>query len=150
MTLDAQLLRSSFDLVIERQPQLTRRFYEILFERYPQVRPLFGKAGTGQAEMLQQALLSVVEHIEDASWLRQTLGAMGKKHVDYGVTDEMYGWVGVSLLATLAEAAGDAWTPQLEAAWAAAYTAISDLMLSGATEDRAHATHKRGPEAVAS
>jgi hemoglobin-like flavoprotein len=132
MSLNVALLRSSFDLVVERQPQLTQRFYEILFSRYPQVQPLFGRNGSGQAEMLQRALVAVVEHLEDADWLQQTLGAMGKKHVDYGVTTEMYGFVGASLLATLAEVAKEAWTPELEAAWTAAYGAISGLMLQGA------------------
>ena len=133
MSLNVPLLRSSFDLVIERQPQLTPRFYEILFERYPQVRPLFGKnAATNQAQMLQSALVAVMDKLEDASWLEQTLGAMGLKHIDYGVTDEMYGWVGASLLATIAEVAGKDWSAELESAWSDAYGAISGLMLKGA------------------
>ena len=134
MSLDSQVLRSSFDLVIERQPELTVRFYEILFERYPQVRPLFGRSSNNQSEMLQSALVSVLEHLEDAGWLTDTLTAMGKKHVEYGVTEEMYAWVGASLLAALAEAAGPQWTPQLEAAWTAAYGAIAGLMQQGARE----------------
>jgi hemoglobin-like flavoprotein len=133
MSLDVPLLRSSFDLVVERQPQLTPRFYEIFFSRYPQVKPLFGKGATEQqAQMLQSALVAVLDHLEDATWLEQTLGAMGAKHVDYGVTDEMYDWVGDSLLRAIAEAAGDAWNPALEAAWRSAYGAIAGLMLKGA------------------
>jgi hemoglobin-like flavoprotein len=61
-------------------------------------------------------------------WLKDTLGALGTKHVDYGVTREMYDWVGTSLLATLAEVAGPAWTPELQAAWSEAYGAIASLM----------------------
>ncbi len=133
MSLNVPLLRSSFELVVERQPQLTTRFYEILFDRYPQVRPLFGRnSGTNQAEMLTQALVAVIEHLEDAPWLTQTLGAMGKKHIDYGVTDEMYDWVGASLLAAIAEAAGADWSPKLQEAWAAAYGAIAGLVQAGA------------------
>lgn len=133
MSLNVPLLRSSFDLVIERQPQLTPRFYEILFARYPQVKPLFGRnSGANQAAMLQSALVAVLDKLEDASWLEQTLGAMGAKHVDYGVTTEMYGWVGTSLLAAIAEAAGSDWSPALESAWTDAYGAISGLMLKGA------------------
>jgi hemoglobin-like flavoprotein len=129
MALNVPLLRSSFDLVVAREPQLTTRFYEILFARYPQVKPLFGRhSGAAQAEMLQQALVAVMEHLEDASWLGATLGALGAKHVDYGVTSEMYGWVGDSLLAALADAAGDAWTPELAGAWTEAYGAVSGLM----------------------
>lgn len=135
MSLNVPLLRKSFDLVIERQPQLTPRFYEILFSRYPQAQPLFSRnARKAQEEMLQQALVSVIEHLEDASWLEQTLAAMGRKHVDYGVTDEMYDWVGASLLATLAEVAGKDWTPELEQAWKDAYGAIASLMLRGAKQ----------------
>ena len=129
MALNVPLLRNSFDLVVAREPQLTTRFYEILFVRYPQVKPLFGRhSGAAQAEMLQQALVAVMEHLEDASWLGATLGALGAKHVDYGVTSEMYAWVGDSLLAALADAAGEAWTPELAGAWTEAYGAVSGLM----------------------
>lgn len=135
MSLDVTLLRESFELVTERQPQLTTRFYEILFARYPQVKPLFGKnANEQQAQMLQSALVAVLDHLEDATWLGQTLSAMGKRHVDYGVTDEMYAWVGESLLAAIAEAAGPDWSPELKAAWSDAYGAIAGLMQGGAHE----------------
>jgi hemoglobin-like flavoprotein len=129
MALNVPLLRSSFDLVVAREPQLTTRFYEILFARYPQVKPLFGRhTSAAQAQMLQQALIAVMEHLEDAAWLGATLGALGAKHIDYGVTPEMYGWVGDSLLAALADAAGEAWTPELAGAWTEAYGAVSGLM----------------------
>lgn len=134
MSLDVALLRSSFDLVIERQPQLTSRFYEIFFERYPQVRPMFSRSGPAQAEMLQRALVAVIEHVEDASWLQETLGAMGKKHVDYGVTFEMYDWVVSCLLAAMAEAAGDDWSPSVQGAWNGALAAVSGLMKAGAEQ----------------
>lgn len=133
MSLNVPLLRSSFDLVVERQPQLTTRFYEILFARYPQVKPLFGRnSAAHQAQMLTGALVAVLEHLEDGPWLAQTLSAMGKKHVDYGVTNEMYDWVGASLLAAIAEAAGADWSAELESAWASAYGAIAGLMQAGA------------------
>lgn len=146
MSLDADLLRSSLELVVERQPAITPRFYEILFERYPQVRPLFGRnAAAAQQKMLQEAIVAVVDHLEDADWLASTLGGMGRQHVDYGVKPEMYGWVAQSLIATLAEVAGDDWTPAMEEAWTAALTAIRDLMLRGAEQEIA----ERSPVAAA-
>jgi len=48
------------------------------------------------------------------------------------VTSEMYGWVGSSLLATLAEVTGPAWTPELNAAWTEAYGAIVSMMVTRA------------------
>lgn len=140
--MDVETLRSSFELVIERAPDLTPRFYEILFARYPQARPLFGGAASKrQQEMLRDALAAVIEHVEDAPWLTTTLHALGAKHVGYGVRDEMYDWVGEGLLATLAEVAGEAWTPRVERAWTEAYGAIAGLMKEGA---------RRVPVAVAS
>jgi hemoglobin-like flavoprotein len=136
MGLNVTLLRESFGLVIERQPQLVHRFYGILFERYPQVKPLFGvRHGQGkQEEMLAGALVAVLDKLEDAPWLESTLKGMGAKHVEYGVTNEMYGWVGESLLATIAEVAGADWNPELAAAWTEAYGAIAGLMQQGAAE----------------
>ena len=130
--LDVTTLRESFELVAERSPLLTRRFYALLFERHPQVRPLFGASTEKQEEMLTRALVAVLDRIEDGAWLTETLEALGAKHVDYGVTDEMYSWVGDALLAALAEAAGEAWTPRVNLAWTAAYVAIADRMMAGA------------------
>lgn len=140
MALNTELLRQSFELVAEREPQLTTRFYGILFERYPQSKAMFEPSRRAQqAEMLQAALIAVLDHLEDASWLEETLGGLGARHVGYGVEDEMYGWVGECLLATLAEVAGDAWTPELAQAWTDAYGAIQSLMLAGAAKARAAA-----------
>ncbi|HEX2679205.1 MAG TPA: globin domain-containing protein [Polyangiales bacterium] len=133
MSLNVPLLRSSFELVVERAPDVTHRFYDIFFERYPQVRPMFNRNSRDkQEQMLTQALVMVMEHLEDAPWLTRTLESLGEKHVHYGVKNEMYGWVGECLLAALAGAAGEAWTPELEQAWSEAYGAISSLMLRGA------------------
>ncbi len=134
MSLNVKLLRDSFELVVERAPNLTHRFYEILFERYPQARHMFPESRRAQQEnMLTQALVAVVDHLEDAPWLVSTLHGLGARHVHYGVTDEMYGWVGGSLLAALAEVAADDWNQELENAWGDAYWAIADLMREGAT-----------------
>jgi hemoglobin-like flavoprotein len=84
-----------------------------------------------QQKMLQDAIVAVVDHVEDAAWLQEQLFAMGRRHKDYNVTPEMFGWVGESLLATLAEIAGPAWSPEIAQAWADAYGAITGLMLEG-------------------
>lgn len=141
MALRTDVLRASFAAVVEREPELTRRFYEILFSRYPAVRPMF-PAGAGlarQQEMLQGALVAVLEHLDDAPWLTTQLRALGAKHVEYGVEDGMYPWVGECLVAALKEAASDAWTPRIEQAWLGAFAAISELMLSGAAKARSSA-----------
>ena len=133
MSLDPVILRQSFELVSDRRPDLTERFYEILFPRSPQLAPLFGRGNRGsQARMLAEALSAVLDHLEDAPWLTQTLGALGARHVGYHVTDDMYDLVGAALLETLAEVAAEAWTPAVAEQWTLAFGAIRDLMLAGA------------------
>ncbi|WP_437964050.1 globin domain-containing protein [Sorangium sp. So ce260] len=135
MGLNVGLLRESFELVIEREPNLTHRFYGILFSRYPQVKPLFGRNSRAQQEkMLTEALASVIDRLEDASWLEEKLMAMGAKHVDYGVTDAMYPWVADALISAIAEVAAADWTPEHQRAWTDALGAIASLMQRGARE----------------
>ncbi len=131
MSLNVELLRSSFALVVEREPEVTSRFYDVLFRKYPQTQPLFGRRTRAEQErMLRDMLVAIVDHLEDATWLKGQLTALGQKHVGYGVSPEMYGWVGASLLETLASVAGDAWTPELEQTWSEAYGAVASLMQS--------------------
>jgi hemoglobin-like flavoprotein len=150
MPLDVDVLRESFALVAERAPDLTSRFYDVLFRRYPQAQPLFGRnTRARQEQMLTEALVAVLDHVENAAWLTETLQALGAKHVAYGVTDEMYDWVGDSLLITLAEVAGDAWTPRVARAWKDAYGAIAGLMMEGArlaSAKESPRSSKRPPE----
>ena len=132
MGLDADALRTSFGVVIDRQPDLTKAFYEELFERHPEARALFTRKPMAvQEQMLAETLVAALDHLDDPAWLSEQLAALGAKHADYGVTAEMYGWVADALLATLERAAGDAWTPAYETAWRDALTAIAELMLAG-------------------
>lgn len=129
MALNVDLLRSSFALVVEREPEVTHRFYDVLFAKYPQVQPLFGRRSRADQErMLRDMLVAIVDHVEDPAWLQNQLAALGSKHVGYGVTAEMYGWIGDALLTTLKEVAGEAWTPAVADTWTHAYGAVAGLM----------------------
>jgi len=129
MALDVALLTESFHLVAERAPDITHRFYGHLFGKYPQARAMFHRKPQAQQEkMLAEALGAVIAHLEDAAWLVATLTAMGDKHIEYGVTSEMYGWVGDALMTTLREIAGADWTDAHERAWGEAYGAITSIM----------------------
>lgn len=129
MALNVELLRSSFALVVEREPEVTSKFYDVLFSKYPAAKPLFStRSRADQERMLRDMLVAIIDHLEDGAWLKAQLGALGQKHAGYGVRPEMYGWVGDSLLTTLAAVAGPAWTPELKQAWTDAYGAIAHLM----------------------
>jgi hemoglobin-like flavoprotein len=130
--MNVTLLRQSFEQIVEREPQLTKRFYEILFARYPHLRAMFRGDSTTQEKMLAGALAAVMDHLEDAAWLVPTLESLGARHVQYGVTDEMYDQVGDCLMQALAEASGPEWKFDLIIAWSQAFGFIAATMKRGA------------------
>lgn len=131
------LIRTNLELVATAAPDLTARFYERLFRLHPSLQHLFGRrSAEAQERMLLEAIVAVVDHLEDATWLESTLGALGAKHVEYGVRDEMYPLVGGALLETLADVSGDAWDAPTAKAWSDAITFIASTMIAGADRAR--------------
>lgn len=78
--------------------------------------------------MLTDAFAALLTNLDDDDWLKTKLAGVGAKHVEYGVTPEMYVWAGECLLSTLARAAGATWTTEAEQAWREAYDDIVRLM----------------------
>lgn len=135
---NAELLQANLDLVVSRDPDLMQIFYALLFERYPEVKPLFGRnSQREQAQMLTEAVGMLVANVDDPEFVRSTMLAVGKKHLDYGVEDRMYGWVGECLVATLERVSAEAWTAKLQTAWTETLTAISGIAVEGASIARA-------------
>ncbi|MGW9266981.1 globin domain-containing protein [Gordonia terrae] len=127
--LNREVLQDSLSLVIDDEHTLMLDFYDRLFDEHSEVRPLFGADLRPQATMLQQAIAAVLDHLDDAEWLGRTLGALGRRHADLGVTPEMYGWVARALITTMADAGGEEWTADMTAAWTEALGAVAGLML---------------------
>ena len=59
---------------------------------------------------------------------------LGKRHVMYGVTDQMYDTVGSALIETLEAGLGDAFTDEVKAAWVEVYTVLATTMKAAAAE----------------
>ena len=133
MSLDLDALETSCDLVAPRGDELMDVFYARLFDAAPAVRPLF--AGTDlrrQKAMLLSALVLVRKSLRDLDALVPTLHKLGARHVHYGARPEHYPVVATVLIASMAEIAGPAWSPDLERAWAAALGVVAGAMLEGA------------------
>ena len=133
MSLDLEALETSFDAVAPRGDELMDVFYARLFDAAPAVRPLF--AGTDlrrQKAMLLSALVLVRKSLRDLAAIVPTLHQLGARHVDYGARPEHYPVVASVLIASMAEVAGSAWSPEYERAWAAALNVVAGAMLEGA------------------
>ena len=128
--MNVALLRETLELTLASDDTFPARFYERLFEAHPQLRALFTRNSPGAMnKMFAQKLLALVDHLDDPAWLQRSLGQLVTNHISYGVTDEMYPWVGDALLATLAEACGDRWSLEAETAWRSAYAALVREMI---------------------
>ena len=129
------LIQSNLELVSQNAPDLTARFYTTLFARHPELTRLFGRRSSeAQQRMLLEAIVAVVDHLEDTPWLDRVLRGLGAKHVEYGVTDEMYPLVAGSLIDTLRDASGAQWSTETAEAWAGALGFVADRMIAGARE----------------
>ena len=78
------------------------------------------------------SLAMVVNSLGDFNTVVPAARDLAKRHVAYGVTPEHYSLVGSALLWTLEQGLADEFTPALRAAWEAAYSAISEVMIASA------------------
>jgi hemoglobin-like flavoprotein len=127
---DVRLLRDTLELTLARDDTFPTRFYQRLFTDHPEAKPLFHRSSPGaQNKMFAQKLTAIVDHIDEPAWLQRELSTLAANHVSYGVTPQMYPWVGEALVATLAEACGESWSPAAEQAWRSAYASLVTAML---------------------
>lgn len=128
-----QLVRSTFTLVAPGSAYVAATFYRRLFELEPALRPMFRGDLEGQGRKLVEAIGMVVGALHRFETLRPTLQDLGRRHALYGVRDRHYDTVAAALLWTLAQGLGDAFTPDVRDAWAAAYGQVADEMKAGAS-----------------
>jgi hemoglobin-like flavoprotein len=112
-------------------------FYEKLFEHDPSLRALFPADVAAQATKLMQTVAVAVASLDRLETLTPALENLGRRHVAYGVRDDHYDTVGHALLETLADAFGDAFTPEVRAAWAETYAAVAGVMRRAGGEEAA-------------
>ena len=130
MTSDARLLRDTLELALARD-DFGQRFYARLFAAKPHLRPMFKSNSDGaQQKMFAQKLCAIVDSIDDPELLRAEAVKIATTHRGYGVTAEMYDWVGTALVDALRETAGDAWSDEAERAWKGAYTTLARAIVS--------------------
>jgi NAD(P)H-flavin reductase/hemoglobin-like flavoprotein len=115
-------------------------FYGYLFTACPHLRNMFPAQMTVQNERLFAALMKMVELLDRPDALARYLTRLGSDHRKYGVAPEHYALVGDALLRTLRRHCPN-WGEAAEEAWATAYTAASDMMITGAETATEPATY---------
>lgn len=103
-------------------------FYGRLFEIAPETRALFRRDIHAQGAMLMSVLDTVVRSLHRLADVMPTAAALARRHVQYGVRPAHYDSVGCALVWTLEQALGADFTPEVHAAWAAAYDTLAAAM----------------------
>ena len=130
MTGRAQLLRETLEIALAHA-DFGQRFYARLFAAKPHLRPMFkGNSDGAQQKMFAQKLCAIVDNIDDPELLRDEALKIATTHRGYGVTAEMYEWVGSALIESLREASGAAWSSEAERAWKDAYATLARAIIS--------------------
>jgi hemoglobin-like flavoprotein len=134
MTLQIDLLESSFQALVPCGEAFVTAFYERLFTRFPHTRAFFASTDMKeQCKKLLGALTLVIQNLRKPEVLTSALTGLGQRHVSYGVRPEHYPIVGAVLLETFADVLGERWTPAYHEAWAEAYGVVCTIMLEGAS-----------------
>lgn len=133
MDLDISALETSFDHIAPRGDQLVDLFYSRLFAVAPHVKPLFADTDLKrQKAMLLAALILLRKSLRDLDSVTPALRSLGARHVRYGAQPQHYPVVGEVLIVSMAQVAGEAWTPEYQLAWTEAFAVVAGVMLEGA------------------
>jgi len=102
----------------------------------PALRPLFAQTDLpAQGRKLMTAIGFVVANLRRPEAMLPALRALGARHGAYGVQPAHYVTVGAALLDTLGRGLGEAFTPAMHEAWAAAYGVVATTMIDAAAAE---------------
>lgn len=127
-----QIVKATVPALEQHGETITRHFYASMFAAHPELLNIFNPANqqTGrQARSLAASVLAYAAHIDQPGQLGGMVGRIAHKHVSLDVLPEHYPIVGEHLLKAIGAVLGDAATPEIMDAWAAAYGQLADVMI---------------------
>jgi NAD(P)H-flavin reductase/hemoglobin-like flavoprotein len=116
-------------------PEISQFFYGMLFTLAPATRDFFPINMEVQRGRLVRALVHIVQMVDRPDDLVPFLTQLGRDHRKFGVIPRHYEAVGTALLAALKNHLGPDWTPEVERAWAEAFTIVARAMQEAAATD---------------
>ncbi len=131
---EIQLVQSTFRKVTPIAEDAAAMFYGRLFELNPALKSLFKQDMKEQGRKLMAMLATAVNGLDHLDNIVPAVRDLGTQHMGYGATAQDYDTVGEALLWTLGQGLGDAFTPEVQAAWAKAYTLLASTMKDAAAK----------------
>ena len=129
------MVQESFAKVEPIAEEAAKLFYGRLFELDPNLEKLFTGDMTEQGRKLMTMLKTAVASLTKLDQLVPAVKVLGQRHREYGVEPAHYVTVAEALLWTLQQGLGEAYTDDVEKAWAAVYSLLAETMITAAAED---------------
>lgn len=127
-----EVVKSTIPLLESAGPALTQHFYQRMFSHNPELKDIFNmthqKTGR-QSVALFEAVAAYAKNIENLEALTSAVERIAHKHTSFNIKAEHYQIVGHHLIETLRELASDAFTPEVEEAWTAAYLFLAQIFI---------------------
>lgn len=125
-------VKSTIPLLVSVGPAITDYFYKRMFAHNPELQHVFNmthqKTGR-QPAALFDAIAAYATHIDNLEVLTNAVIRIAHKHTSFNIQPNQYDIVGHHLIETLRELAPDAFTPEVEEAWTAAYGQLADIFI---------------------
>lgn len=129
----AKIIKATVPVLAAHGNTITKLFYADLLRAHPELKNVFNHTHqvTGhQSQALAAALYAYASNIDDLGVLSPALELICQKHASLYIKPDQYEAVGTHLLATMKVVLGDALTPQIHDAWAAAYWQLAHIMIN--------------------
>lgn len=126
------IVKSTAPVLAEHGVKITTHFYKRMLGRHPELKNIFNQAhqATGaQPAALAHAVWAYAANIDNLAALSTAVSRIAHKHASLGITADQYPVVGENLLASIKEVLGDAISPPIVDAWAAAYQQLADILI---------------------
>ncbi|MDR8525066.1 NO-inducible flavohemoprotein [Shewanella fidelis] len=125
-------VKSTIPLLESAGTAITEHFYKRMFKHNPELKHIFNLShqhSGGQPAALFNAVAAYAKNIDNLGALSGAVERIAHKHTSFNIQAEHYPIVGHHLLETLRELAPDAFTAEVEEAWAAAYGVLAGIFI---------------------
>ncbi|KAM3425400.1 Flavohemoprotein [Cercospora zeina] len=127
-----KIIKATVPVLQQHGTDVTRLFYKNMLSERPELNNIFNQTNQvndHQAGALAASLYAYATHIDDLGALSPAVEKICHKHASLYIQPEQYGIVGEGVLRAFATILGDAFTPEIHEAWAAAYWQLANIMI---------------------
>ncbi|KAF2211768.1 hypothetical protein CERZMDRAFT_112463 [Cercospora zeae-maydis SCOH1-5] len=127
-----KIVKATVPVLQQHGTDVTKLFYKNMLSERPELNNIFNQTNqvnSHQAGALAASLYAYASHIDDLGALSPAVEKICHKHASLYIQPEQYGIVGEGVLRAFATILGDAFTPEIHEAWAAAYWQLANIMI---------------------